>query len=199
MEGWSEVVKALCSYSTDSNEEVRNHAVVALHRAVMLGELLHMNADQWGTILRHDLLELVQVLVKKVASRELPQSDKTLRTAVKTLSKTFLLLLGQLQTLPSFPTMWLEILTVFQLCCVNRNDDLSEAVPEEVKNMLLVLAKEGILTKDWIDDKGNSLWDATWRKARGISFGLDPEILKTWLGDAPVMVEPVPLPPQQEA
>ncbi|GMH45726.1 hypothetical protein BSKO_13689 [Bryopsis sp. KO-2023] len=195
-EGWSEVVKALCSYSLDSNEQVRNHAVVALHRAIMLGESLQMDVHQWGAVVKHELLELVQVLVKKVAARELPQSDKTLRTAVKTLSKTFLLLLGQLRTLPTFPAMWLEILTVFQLCCVNRNDDLSEAVPEEVKNMLLVLAKEGILTKEWVDDRGNSLWDATWRKSRGISFGLDPEILKTWLGDAPVMVAQVP-PPQQ--
>lgn len=101
------------------------------------------------------------------------------------MSKTLLLYLSQLKTLSSFPEMWLEILTVLQMCCVNRNDDLSEAVPEEVKNMLLVMAKEGILTKEWIDDMGNSLWDATWRKARGISFGLDPEILKTWMGEAP--------------
>lgn len=69
----------------------------------------------------------------------------------------------------------------WQHCCVNRNDDLSEAVPEEVKNMLLVMAKEGILSQQWVDDKGNNLWEATWRKARAISFGLDPEILKTWI------------------
>lgn len=72
-------------------------------------------------------------------------------------------------------------LFLHQRCCVNRGDELSEAVPEEVKNLLLIMAKEGILVPEWRDDNDTSIWDATWRKARAISFSLDPEILKSWM------------------
>ena len=36
-----------------------------------------------------------------------------------------------------------------QDCTKNRNEELSEAVPETLKNVLLVMAARGVLTRDW--------------------------------------------------
>ena len=50
-------------------------------------------------------------------------------------------------------------------------------MPEETKNLILVMHKEGILIEGWVDEHGMSMWDMTWRKARDISFALKPEML----------------------
>jgi hypothetical protein len=36
-----------------------------------------------------------------------------------------------------------------QDCTKNKSEEAAEAVPEAIKNMLLVLAAQGILTPDW--------------------------------------------------
>ena len=72
---------------------------------------------------------------------------------------------------------WLKSIACQQNCSKNRSDDLAESVPEDVKNMLLVMHKEGVLHKDWKDQNGKSLWDVTWREAQRISYALTQDIL----------------------
>lgn len=36
-----------------------------------------------------------------------------------------------------------------QDCTKNKSEEAAEAVPEAIKNMLLVLAAQGVLTPDW--------------------------------------------------
>ena len=68
-------------------------------------------------------------------------------------------------------------MTCVQQSYSGREDELSDAVPEETKNLILVMHKEGILIEGWADENGMSMWDITWRKARDISFALKPEML----------------------
>lgn len=42
-----------------------------------------------------------------------------------------------------------QVLVVLQSCTRNGNEELAEAVPETVKNMLLVMATRQILAPDW--------------------------------------------------
>lgn len=42
---------------------------------------------------------------------------------------------------------------------------LSEAIPEALKNMLLVLVTKGCLKEGWVDTDGTNLWELTWRVA----------------------------------
>lgn len=95
--------------------QVRSNAVVTLHRAIMLGEPLSLSAELWGSVVKFHLLDLVQALISRVSARDLPHSEKTLRSAVKTLSKTFLQYLDQLKTLATFPVIWLDLLSAFQV------------------------------------------------------------------------------------
>ena len=47
------------------------------------------------------------------------------------------------------------VIVRLQDCTKNRNEELSEAVPETLKNVLLVMASRGVLTRDW-KVRGNS-------------------------------------------
>lgn len=62
-------------------------------------------------------------------------------------------------------------------CMDEKNEEQKEIVHEVTKNLILVLAHEGILTPDWNDGSGKSLWDVTWTCAKEISQDLDPLML----------------------
>ncbi|CAD7697886.1 unnamed protein product [Ostreobium quekettii] len=117
-----------------------------------------------------------QALITREKAWDVEENFQTVKLSVKTLSRTFLQFLHLLQKLPTFSTIWLEMLTVLQKSCY-RHNELAESVPEDVKNMLLVMAKEGVLTQEWQDAKGKNLWEATWREAQRISYALTPKIL----------------------
>jgi len=151
---------------------------MALQRCIMLGETLSMPFEMWKRILKKDIMELVNYLAKQQNARDYPDVDKTLRLAIKIMSRTFLQSLDDMKTAPDFSEIWLKMLHLLQQSCSSRDDELSEAVPEEAKNLLLVMNKEGILVKSWVDENGANLWDATWRKARDISFALKPDVLE---------------------
>lgn len=46
----------------------------------------------------------------------MPENFQTLKLAVRTLSKTFLQFLRLLQTLPNFSVIWLDMLSVLEVC-----------------------------------------------------------------------------------
>ena len=43
----------------------------------------------------------------------------------------------------------MPLLLLLQDCTKNRSEELAEAVPETLKNVLLVMASRGILKPDW--------------------------------------------------
>lgn len=57
------------------------------------------------------------------------------------------------------------------------DEGVRDSVPENVKNMLLVLATGGVLTPEWRDARGQSLWELTWSRVHAISSGLNPGLL----------------------
>lgn len=85
------------------------------------GEHLPLEDGSWGYILQNFLLKLVKNLVEKIKDREYRDIDKTIRTVIKTVSKTLLLFLAKLRKLPQFPIIWLEILNVLQVFRFNLN------------------------------------------------------------------------------
>ena len=62
----------------------------------------------------------------------------------------FLVVLGGKTTCHSFAFCSVSyMLMPAQDCTKNRIEELSEAVPETLKNVLLVMASRGVLTRDW--------------------------------------------------
>ncbi|KFM23960.1 ARF guanine-nucleotide exchange factor GNOM [Auxenochlorella protothecoides] len=78
---------------------------------------------------------------------------------------------------PGFYALWSDSLSVLAECMSVPDEGVRDSVPENVKNMLLVLATNGVLVPGWRDAKGASLWDLTWGKAHAVSSGLNPGLL----------------------
>ena len=119
--------------------------------------------------------------VKKRKQQEYPEMDKTARIAVLMLSKVFLQFLPSLAGLECFTDIWLELLSILDVAtsCSGESEELAEAVPEALKNMILVMAGDGILRPDWCDAKKNiNLWNVTWQRARSTSPNLEPGMLE---------------------
>jgi golgi-specific brefeldin A-resistance guanine nucleotide exchange factor 1 len=55
-----------------------------------------------------------------------------------------------------------------------RTEKLQEAIPELVKNILMVMKASGILSKT--DGSENSLWEATWLQVDKIAPSLQSEV-----------------------
>eukprot|EP00210_Caulerpa_lentillifera_P007564 g7224.t1 len=174
---WYAVLRTLKEIAFESDSQVRNHTVLAFHHCVILGESLNVAAEIWGMVFYKELLDSIQFFLKKQGHREYEDVDKSLRSVVKTTTRTFLQLLHQIKGLTEFPDIWMKMLNLLQQTYAVRSDELTEAIPEEVKNLLLVMNKEDILHKDWKDRNGNNVWDLSWRKAKEISFSLTPEVL----------------------
>ncbi|KAL6762500.1 hypothetical protein V8C86DRAFT_3130845 [Haematococcus lacustris] len=59
-----------------------------------------------------------------------------------------------------------------------RSEQLAEALPETLKNCLLMLHTKGVLQPGWRDAAdGSDLYHLTWRAARRVSSGLTPDVL----------------------
>ena len=69
-----------------------------------------------------------------------------------------------------------------------QDDAVRDSVPENVKNLLLVLATSGVLVPGWTEG-GVDLWQLTWSKAQTVSSGLNPNLLVS-AGLAPKKEEP---------
>ena len=54
-----------------------------------------------------------------------------------------------------------------------QTEELREAVPEAVKNMLLVMSAQGVLAPG----APEGLWETTWKRAAAIDEGLTPAIV----------------------
>ena len=59
----------------------------------------------------------------------------------------------------------------------SKSEVLSEAIPEALKNMLLVLKSKGNLKEGWRDSDGTDLSELTWKIGKRISVNLTPASL----------------------
>jgi len=182
---WVKAVNVAKQACTDSRPQVRNHACVMLQQILLSSYSMGHTGEQWGDVMKNVVLATVNTLVthvKKRKQQEYPDMDKTARIAVLMLSKAFLQFLPSLADLECFSDIWLELLSILDLCNSCSSEELSEAVPEALKNMILVMATEGILHPGWTDSKNINLWNVTWQRARSTSPNLEPGMLKQYTG-----------------
>ncbi len=74
------------------------------------------------------------------------KSRKAPLTLVRPAARQFLL---PLAAEPAFAALWVAALGALGECTKPRSEELAEAVPEALKNMLLVMAAQGVLTPAW--------------------------------------------------
>merc|ERR1719308_217214 len=97
------------------------------------------------------------------------------------LSKVFLQHLTSLASLPTFTALWLTILDlVGQFCATASTDILADALPESLKNMLLVMDTSGRNLFFTSSGQPTTLWGVTWGKIDTFLPGLREELFPGW-------------------
>ena len=107
--------------------------------------------------------------------------DETKLRAAMMLFKVFLQHLTSLSGLPTFSALWLSILDLIgQFSVTASTDILADALPESLKNMLLVMDTNGgglFFTEAGV---ATPLWGVTWGKIDTFMPGLREELFPGW-------------------
>lgn len=176
---WWALVQPLSQYALHPHPALRTAALEILKRVMMSSESLELPGSAWLRCFAEVLTPLTGELAGFVSSRSKthPEADKSLRLAVTVLTKTAMQYMPAMLPQAGFAEAWSRMLVTLQAATKNKSEELAEAVPESVKNMLLVMAAQGVLVPEWRDAAGHNLWDLTWAKAKVISQGLTPTLL----------------------
>ncbi len=166
--------------AADEAPALRDSALGALGRALGGSGALALPAEVWVQTSREMLVPLVARLAAAAAAapaRARAPLGKSARLAVNTLAKTLLQYAPLMATDRDFGPLWEAALGALADAAAVRSEALQEAVPENAKNLLLVLAAGGLLRPEWADAEGRPLWEPTWRLAARIAPGLTPAML----------------------
>ncbi|CAL5048308.1 unnamed protein product [Urochloa decumbens] len=179
-EMWLRLVQALRKVCTDQREEVRNHALLSLHRCLVIDEI-SVSSSTWlmSFDIIFQLLDELLEITQNHSSKDFRNMEMSFLHAVKLLCKVFLQSLKDLSAQSSFGKLWSEVLVMVEKFMKvklrgRRPEKLQEAIPELVKNMLMVMKASGILSKTKTGE--NSLWEATWLQVNNISPVLQLEV-----------------------
>lgn len=181
-DAWYQVVSMLCRVIKNPNLEVRATAVGYLQRSVVAAEKLGIDVEQVQESLLKLVLPMANDLSRTVAngSKDFTQCDVTQRELIRAVVKVVLLYAEPFDALPSFGSTWRAILDCLGTAMAGgapKSELLAEAIPEALKNMLLVLSAKRNLKEGWVDIDGTDLSELTWRVAKKISPSLTPQIL----------------------
>jgi len=152
---WLPVLKGFCVLCVDSRQDVRNHAMAFLQRALLSPNTASLNPNTWRLcfelVLFPLLTDMLQPMAIQIDAREL---EEIRGRAAGMLSKIFLQYVKPLSSLSEFPQIWLKVLQYVQMYTKTNSEILADTVLESLKNMILVISKAGIFDKE--------LWDLTW-------------------------------------
>jgi brefeldin A-resistance guanine nucleotide exchange factor 1 len=179
-EMWLRLVQGLRKVCTDQREEVRNHALLSLHRCLVVDGIL-VSSSTWlmAFDIIFQLLDELLEIAQSYSPKDFRNMEVSLLHAVKLLCKVFLQSLEDLSAQGSFGKLWLEVLDMIEKFMKvkvrgRRTEKLQEAIPELLKNILMVMKASGILSKTSTSE--NSLSEATWLQVNKIAPSLQSEI-----------------------
>lgn len=135
-------------------------AITYLQRALLVPDLQTLSGPEWEACFHRVLFPLLSYLLQPINPKDVIAMEETRMRAATLLSKVFLHHLTPLLSLPTFNNLWLIILDFMdKYMHAEKSDLLYEAIPESLKNMLLVMDSARVF--EGVDGK-NQLWHATW-------------------------------------
>lgn len=186
---WESILQAMSRFCTVAHRPVRQQALTLLQSSLMLPDLDQMSAAEWKMCLEKVLFPLLSALLVPPAKSASVAALEEIRVRANTLlSKVFLQRLSVLVTLEDFVDVWLTMLGYLERY-MNAGTELAEAVPESLKNMLLVMSTTGILHPSGQADSAsasakeqqrtyvNGLWSLTYTRLEEFLPGLFHEVL----------------------
>lgn len=137
-------------------------AITYLQRALLVHDLQTLSGPEWEACFQRVLFPLLNYLLQPISKDHVAMEETRMRAATL-LSKVFLHHLTPLLSLPTFSALWLMILDFLdRYMHADKSDLLYEAIPESLKNMLLVMDSAKVF--DGEDEKHGELWIVTWER-----------------------------------
>ncbi|KAJ2998601.1 hypothetical protein NUW58_g273 [Xylaria curta] len=163
---WLPIFQALTTQCTNPCREVRQLSFSSLQRSLLSPELTCSDHKEWTAIFGEVLFPLILRLLKpEVYSSDRDGMSETRVQVASLLCKTFLQYLVLLSRWDGMLDLWLQIIDIMdRLMNSGQGDSLEEAVPENLKNVLLFMSSSGYLVPPNKDPSQEKLWVETWKR-----------------------------------
>lgn len=163
---WLPIFQALTTQCTNPCREVRHLAFTSLQRTLLSPELTSADHEEWTAIFGEVLFPLILRLLKpEVFSSDRDGMSETRVQAASLLCKVFLQYLVMLSKWDGMLDLWLKIIEIMdRLMNSGQGDSLEEAVPENLKNVLLIMSSNGYLVPPSQNPEREELWSETWKR-----------------------------------
>ncbi|KAM8859731.1 Golgi-specific brefeldin A-resistance guanine nucleotide exchange factor 1 isoform 2-T2 [Spinachia spinachia] len=190
---WCPLLQGIAWLCCDARRQVRMQALTYLQRALLVHDLQTLDATEWESCFNKVLFPLLTKLLDNISPADVGGMEETRMRACTLLSKVFLQHLSPLLSLPTFAALWLTILDFMdKYMHAGSSDLLLEAIPESLKNMLLVMDTAGIFHSADSRTGYSDLWEITWERIVCFLPHLREELFKQT-----VIPEPIPSPPAE--
>ncbi|XP_057309577.1 Golgi-specific brefeldin A-resistance guanine nucleotide exchange factor 1-like [Hydractinia symbiolongicarpus] len=194
---WCPLLQGIARLGCDIRREIRMSALTVLQRAMLAEDLQSLTATEWENCFNQVLFPMLASLLEVSAEVDPMGLEETRMRAATLLCKAFLQHLNTLISLSTFTALWMTILDFMDKYMHADNSDLLfEAIPESLKNMLLVMSTAGIfehhhdndpntesqpqhLKADSKSRKYSALWQVTWERIDCFLPNLRDELLAT--------------------
>jgi len=189
-QAWRPLLQGIARLCCDARRPVRTAAITYLQSTLLAHDLAQLSAIEWSQCLEEVLFPLLAQLLGPIASNDPIGVEETRVRAAMLLSKVFLHHLTPLLTLPGFLPLWLTVLELLRAYMHADNSELLfEAIPESLKNMLLVMSSANVLAPS------SNLWAPTWRAIDAFLPNLKAELFP----EPPIVVLPSSQSPSQSS
>uniref|UniRef100_A0A3P9Q1V8 Golgi-specific brefeldin A-resistance guanine nucleotide exchange factor 1 n=1 Tax=Poecilia reticulata TaxID=8081 RepID=A0A3P9Q1V8_POERE len=176
---WCPLLQGIAWLCCDARRQVRMQALTYLQRALLVHDLQTLDAAEWESCFNKVLFPLLTKLLDNISPADVGGMEETRMRACTLLSKVFLQHLSPLLSLPTFAALWLTILDFMdKYMHAGSSDLLLEAIPESLKNMLLVMDTAGIFRSSDSRTGYSDLWEITWERIVCFLPNLREELFK---------------------
>ena len=175
---WTPIFQKLQVQCQNPCRKIRRQACSSLQNALLSPELMPSTNEEWAIIFQTVLFGLIQRLLKpEIYQLDPAGMNETRLQAANLLCRTFLHHLPTLAQRDDLLDLWLKILDVMdRLKNSGQGDNLEEAVPEGLKNILLVMAGSEVLTPPEKGQEPSILWVETQKRVDRFLPGLMDEL-----------------------
>ena len=179
---WSPIFKALRAQSLNPCRKIRHQALSCLQRSLLSPDLASEDHQEWTAIFSEVLFPLLSRLLKpEVWQTDVTGMSETRVQAATILCKVFLHYLVLLSDWDGMLDLWIKILDILdRLMSSGQSDGLEEAIPESLKNILLVMVDGGYLKPPQGNEKPSAMWEQTRSRVERIM----PDLLEGLLESA---------------
>ncbi|GJE86958.1 Sec7-domain-containing protein [Phanerochaete sordida] len=181
------LLSSLARQSSNTSREIRQAAMVHLQRIILGPQLLLDQDDQVQVeeLFNRIMFPLLDELLKpQVFLRDPMGMPETRLRASALLCKTFMHLEARDGVKADIRVLWIQVLDLLdRLMNIDRRDQLHEAIPESLKNVVLVMNATGSLVPppaggdDTRDDRQKALWAATHERIERFLPGFLADVL----------------------